>query len=118
MDLSNLVNKVVTLKIITGEEVVALAVDSSGDELLVKTPLLMVMIPDEESGQGMVAFAPWIIGAPETKRIPIRKTSIIAYSEVSKDVATHYAQVTNDPSLTSSAGAVPEMLTASRGGRG
>lgn len=114
---SVLVGKVATLKLITGEEVVAHVVDVTDGDLLVKHPLLMVMV-SEESNQGMVAFAPWLIGAPETKRIPIKSNAVIAYSEASKEVHQHYVTAIGDPSLGSAHGAVPEILTASRGGRG
>lgn len=117
MAFNSLVDKIVTLKLITGEEILAAVVDTNLTEVLVKHPLLMVMVPDQDN-QGMVAFAPWIIGAPETKRIPILNTAIIAYSEASKEVRTHYLTATNDPSLSSLGGAVPEILTAAKGGRG
>lgn len=117
-----LVDEVLAIKLVTGEEILARC--TSEAPLRVKNPLAMVMVPSEDSQQGMVAFAPWFLGATDDESFPIREDHILALVIARSDAASQYAQAIGEevvipPTRGTPAKSAPQVLTgAAKGGRG
>lgn len=114
-------NKIVSIKLITGEEIMALVVNDESSLINVKNPLLLVMMTDE-STQGMVAFAPWILGAEDSAVIEINKNSVIAITEARSDALDQYRIAVGDDTTSQSQPkakqSIPPTSPAASRGRG
>lgn len=114
-----LAGKIGVFKMITGEEVIARVVDEvpvTGG-VMIKNPLAMVMVPDNNNTQGMVAFAPWMLGANDDVAIELKGTAILAAVEARTDAAAQYSQAVGED-VQATPKIAPQNLSGQRGGRG
>lgn len=90
-------NKVLTMKMSSGEEVIARVVSEDNNKFFIKNPLMPVMLPSEDnSSQGMVAFVPWIISVERNKVISINKSNVLVYTVTSDDASKQYSIAMNE----------------------
>lgn len=84
--------KIVAIKMITGEEVIARQLGTSGDAVMISRPLSMIMAetPDNPT-QTRVMFAPWMVAAGK-ETVTIKNQHIIAISPAREDAAEQYEQ--------------------------
>jgi|TARA_B110000971_G_scaffold73973_1_gene75950 hypothetical protein len=85
--------EVVSVKLITGEELIArFEKDDAGDILTVSKA---VVLAPGEKGIGMV---PWIMSA-EPNEVQLNKRTVITYSLTQKEIATKYLEMTSSIQL-------------------
>lgn len=89
-------NRIVSAKLITGEELIARVVEQKEHSLVFRRPLTMVMMAAEDDNQGSVAFAPWMLGLPDDARVELPRERIIWVGESRKDAAEQYVIAVND----------------------
>lgn len=87
------VGEVVTLKIITGEELIGKLTEISDDAYTIHRPLVLVMGP-----QGL-GLQQWVFTANPDKSHKIGKDKILTISDTVKDMATQYLSGTTGISL-------------------
>lgn len=81
-------NDVITLKLVTGEEILATLWTDGVDHITVTRPAVIARSPD--GGMGMI---PWMItGASE--RVNISRHSVITYCATDPDIAKAYTEST------------------------
>lgn len=119
----NFKDKIVTLKLITGEEIIARATyhDSLTKVISVKNPLSMVMIPNEDNNQGMVAFAPWMLSIGDDESVDIEPRSYIVVAVARPDAAEQYSRAVGEAPdvIVSQPKSAPQVINGARkGGRG
>lgn len=116
---SSLTNKVAVFKLVTGEEVIAriVADNSATGSVSFKNPLSMVMLPEETGQQGMVAFAPWILGAEDDTPLEIKMSSVIVMVEARADAAEQYSQAIGEEAVSQPKQTEVQNPVARRGGR-
>lgn len=111
----NYTGRVVALKLVTGEEIIARVTDDTDTNLVLKRPLSMVMMAGEEDeSQGSVAFAPWMLAIPDDALVSLSKSSIVYVHEARKDAAEQWVTAVGD--YEGPRGATMEVA-ASRGRR-
>lgn len=81
-------DKVTSLKLITGEEIICTVV-SSGDTIEIKKPLVLSV---QQVGQGQfgLALSPWALSNPDIGLITLDKSVIVANFVPSKEVKRQY----------------------------
>lgn len=84
---------VITLKITSGEEILAKVVEIKDDCIVVKNPVVLVMT-QMQGGQGMVAMAPFMLGVEENQSIALYKNQIIVTAKARKDAVAQYIKTT------------------------
>ncbi len=116
----SLTNQVGILKLVTGEEVIArVAYDNyPAGAVRVKNPLAMVMMPSDDGNQGMVAFAPWMLGVDEDTEIAIEPSKIIALAPARTDAASQYSQAVGEEHVATPKITQVQSPVGRRGGRG
>jgi hypothetical protein len=84
-----------TLKLSTGEEIIARVARTSADWVDVVRPLALVLaeMPGNPA-QTQVMFTPWMLGVEETQEISIDRSHVIATGPARKDAAEQYAAAT------------------------
>lgn len=79
------------VKLITGEEIIALVTSVTESTITIKRPLTLVMTMPEAGGdQGQVAFAPWMLGLESNKEITLQLTRVVYYGPARSDAAQEY----------------------------
>lgn len=88
--------KVVAIKLVTGEEVIARRLSDDDGHIIVSRPLAMVMAenPDNPS-QTRVMFTPWMVAAGKDV-VTIKNQHIIAVVPAREDAADQYEQAIAD----------------------
>lgn len=81
-------NEIITLKLITGEEVIAKLVEEKTDVYVLSKPSILSL-----SQQG-VGMAPFFFTVSPDKNVKINRTAIIAVESTDKDFADKYIQAT------------------------
>lgn len=112
-------NVVVSIKLGSGEEIIALLNADLPDLLKIEKPLLMILteMPNNNS-QGGVVFAPFMLGADDDTVMPISKDHIITYFPSPERARTPYAQaigLSNTPKTPTTS---ETAISGGRGGRG
>jgi hypothetical protein len=119
---NNFTNKIVVLKLTTGEEVIARSRNYNSDgSIEIKNPLSMVMVPNEEGNQGMVAFAPWMLALDDDQIVTIGKQNYLCLFTARADAADQYKRAIGEPEelMTHvSKAADPISVVSQKGGRG
>lgn len=117
---STLKGKVSSIKLLSGEEIIARVVeyDKPANILEIKNPLAMVMMPNDDGVQGMVAFAPWMLGVPDDTNISINTSHVMAINEARPDAASQYSQAVGEDTQVATPKVAPQALGGRRGGRG
>jgi len=85
-------NDIVTLKLLTGEEVIANFESEVDGDVTISKPLV---IAANAEGMGLI---PWVMSSMPSS-IPISKESIIAFMPTAADVAKQYAEITSSIKL-------------------
>ena len=102
---------VVSLKITSGEEIVAKLDAFGSEEVKLSTPFTLAVTP-----QG-IAFVPFLIGADENVKVSIKHPNIIALTPSREEVKSAYIQQTIGL-VTAGAGSIPETLGFDSGSEG
>jgi len=87
-------NDIVTLKLLTGEEVIACFENEKDGEITISKPLVIAA-----NGEGM-GLIPWVMSAMPTS-MPIAANAIIASMPTADDVAKQYTEITSSIKLVS-----------------
>lgn len=106
---------VMSLKLISGEEIIALVKLTTDMTITITKPLSFVMQYDEQKPtSGNVAFAPWMIGADLDSEYAISKSHILSMNTSTSEAQKSYLEA------ISYTPPVPETKTQSgaRGSRG
>ena len=83
---------VVSIKLLTGEEILGRFDSVTDTELLIKKPCSLAM-----NGQGM-GMIPWMLSAqPEVTKI--NRNTVIAYAPTDKEIARAYTEATSSITL-------------------
>jgi hypothetical protein len=106
-------NRIVSVKLVTGEEIIARVVEQKEHSLVFKRPLSMVMMAGDDDNQGQVAFAPWMLGLPDDARVELPRERLVYVGESRKDAAEQYVIAVND--YEGPRAATVEVAGASRG---
>ncbi len=86
--------EIVSIKLITGEEIVTKVVDIRENELIVSYPLITVMTEDPNNpAKTRVMFAPWMVSI-DGERVHITKDKIIYVGDSSEEAANSYKTAT------------------------
>lgn len=83
-------NDVITLKMTSGEEIIARLQEDNDDHLVVLKPLCLIPAP---SGQGL-ALAPAVFSMEPQEKLRVNKTAIAMQARTVKDIANQYLQQT------------------------
>lgn len=86
-------NDVVTIKLVTGEEIVTRLGEPESTSFTISRPLVFTVNP--QSGQAMLI--PWLMSveAKDPTPIVLYKTSIVSMTKPVKQIADHYTQATS-----------------------
>lgn len=85
-----------TLKLTTGEEIIAQVSESKGTRYDVFQPLMFVLSNTQnEHGSSDVIFAPWIISLDFTTSVSISESNVVAICEVSDIAKEKYNEALN-----------------------
>lgn len=87
------VGEVVTLKLVTGEELIAKLTDISDNDYKVTRPLMLVI-----GSQGL-GLQPWLLSVESTRAIKIPKERVIAIEPTIKEMSTQYLAGTSGIAL-------------------
>jgi hypothetical protein len=84
-----------TIKLTTGEEIIAKVARTSADWLDVVRPLTLVLaeVPGNPA-QTQVMFTPWMLGVAENQEISIDRSHVIATGAARDDARTQYLAAT------------------------
>ena len=82
------VNEIVTLKIVTGEELIGKLTEINDDSYSIHRPLVLVM-----SGNGL-GLQPWAFTADTNKSFKLGKDKVIMIAETIKDMRDQYIEGT------------------------
>ena len=86
-------NKIVSIKLITGDELVAKIIDETTTDITIAKPLSVIM-----SDKGL-AMLPYMMSVSADEQIVIKKTHIICIATPVSEVEKHYIQITTGISL-------------------
>lgn len=85
-------NTIIAIKLVTGEEIIALKLGDDDHHLTVSRPVSMVMTENPDNPQQTrVVFAPWMVAAGKDI-VTIKSQHIIAISIAREDAATQYEE--------------------------
>ena len=88
--------EIISVKLITGEEIIAKYVDLREGTLFISLPLSMVMAENPENPtQTRVMFTPWMVSAG-VDDIEIREQHILTMTQSRKDAAEQYLNAIKD----------------------
>jgi len=86
-------NDVITIKLSTGEEIIAKFVEEKDDTLVVERATTMAANP-----QGGLGLVPWMMSAMPEK-ISLNKSTILAYTLTVKEIADKFIEATTNIQL-------------------
>ena len=85
-------NDIVTIKLLTGEEVMATLINNEGDTITIKKPSTIA-----SNGQGM-GIVPWMMTS-RAESVEINKTAVIAMARTEEEIAKAYTETTSSIKL-------------------
>lgn len=89
------VNKIVAIKVSSGEEIIAFQTKEDDVSIHVKRPLILIMTEVPNSPQRtQVVFAPWMLGISHEETVILKKQNILFMSEAVEDAASEYEKAT------------------------
>jgi hypothetical protein len=95
-------NDIVTMKLITGDEVIAKVVNVDSLTIVVTKPLTMGIARDPRNGQPGIQMAPfWMLGADNEQKFPISKNNIVCMVKASSDAVKGYTAHTSGLAIPS-----------------
>jgi hypothetical protein len=83
----------VSIKLISGEEILAAYEDETDSHLVVEKPSNLV--PGREGGMGIV---PWFMSS-KAEKVNLSKTTIVAFTRTEDEIAKSYRQATTNITL-------------------
>lgn len=84
--------KIVAIKLITGEEVIARQLNTTGDTVMISRPLSMIMAENPDNpAQTRVMFTPWMVAAGK-ETVSVKNQHILAICPAREDAADQYEQ--------------------------
>ena len=86
-------NQIVTIKLITGDELIAKTIDDDQNTFTFAKPLSVIM-----SDKGL-AMLPYMLSVAADDQIVVNKTHIICVAKPVPEVEKHYIQITTGISL-------------------
>lgn len=86
-------NDIITIKLTTGEELIAKFIDDSETELVVERATTMAANP-----QGGLGLVPWMMSAMPDK-ISLNKSTVLAYTQTVKEIADKFVEATTNIQL-------------------
>lgn len=90
------IGTVVSLKLVSGEEVVGKIVAQDETIISLKQPYSMVMMTDPRNpGQGYVSFAPFMVGIEQNVNIDFAKSNIVAQAKAGDEATKKYQSATS-----------------------
>jgi hypothetical protein len=85
------VDKIVAIKFVSGEEIIAECVDyEQSNTVIIKRPLSLVMVTNKENSRAQVNFAPWILSINDDQIVKLHVEKIMFIAEAKKDAARQY----------------------------
>lgn len=97
---SNLQDKVVTMKLVSGEEILARCIEHDKKNIKIKQPIVLVVDSPRQkgtNGQTRVTFEPWMLSLGPSQPITLRNDHIVYMAEAGENANREYLKVT-DPS--------------------
>jgi hypothetical protein len=86
-------NDIITIKLTTGEELIAKFIEESETELVVERATTMAANP-----QGGLGLVPWMMSAMPDK-ISLNKSTVLAYTQTVKEIADKFVEATTNIQL-------------------
>ena len=86
-------NDIITIKLSTGEEIIAKFVEDTEDLLIVERATTMAANP-----QGGLGLVPWMMSAMPEK-ISLNKSNILAFTKTVKEIADKFVEATTNIQL-------------------
>ena len=86
-------NDIITIKLTTGEELIAKFIEESETELVVERATTMAANP-----QGGLGLVPWMMSAMPEK-ISLNKSTVLAYTQTVKEIADKFVEATTNIQL-------------------
>jgi len=86
-------NDIITIKLTTGEELIAKFIEDSETELVVERATTMAANP-----QGGLGLVPWMMSAMPDK-ISLNKSTVLAYTQTVKEIADKFVEATTNIQL-------------------
>ena len=90
---SYVTNDVVTLKLVTGEEIIGKLMEDKSDALKITRPLVFTVNP--QNGQAMLI--PWLMSVDQkdTTPIDVYKNNVVMVTKTVKQISDNYLQATS-----------------------
>lgn len=90
---SYVANDVVTLKLVTGEEIIGKLIEDKSDALKLTRPLVFTVNP--QNGQAMLI--PWLMSVDpkDTTPIDVYKNNVVMVTKTVKQISDNYLQATS-----------------------
>jgi hypothetical protein len=89
----NLNGKVIAIKLISGEEIMAKLISTEDKTIILSNPVSYVMnMNPENPEQGEVMFAPWMLGIDMNSSIEINIDHILYFGAANKDASSKYSE--------------------------
>ena len=86
---------VVSIKLVTGEEVIARKISDDDQHMIVSRPLAMVMAENPENpSQTRVMFTPWMVASGKDV-VTIKNLHVVAVTPAREDAAEQYETAIN-----------------------
>jgi hypothetical protein len=85
---------IITIKLMSGEEVLARLVEIKEDTIKVSKPRAVVNIPNKGIGLG-----PFVFTVPQNTEIEIHKNNVVCYAETEDGMARQYQEGTSGLTL-------------------
>lgn len=86
-------NDIITIKLTTGEELIAKFIEELETELVVERATTMAANP-----QGGLGLVPWMMSAMPDK-ISLNKSTVLAYTQTVKEIADKFVEATTNIQL-------------------
>lgn len=86
-------NDIITIKLTTGEELIAKFLEESDTQLVVERATTMAANP-----QGGLGLVPWMMSAMPEK-ISLNKSTVLAYTQTVKEIADKFVEATTNIKL-------------------
>ena len=90
-------NKVMSIKLITGEEIIARIAEETQTTYKLTKPLCMIATP-----QGGFGLAPAVFSIPPTDSVMLNKSAVAIYGATDSDIANQYLAKTTGITLAKS----------------
>jgi hypothetical protein len=99
-------NDVVTIKLMSSEELVARYKGEDANTYIVSKPLALTLMPNPQTGETQPAFVPYTISVEITNDVRIPKSAVMLIGQSRKDAAAAYTQQTSRLTVPANPGLV------------